>query len=160
MTSRADTVVALRAAGAAFVLQISDPIPRVLHWGADLGDLSSATASALALTGGPAQLNNSPDIPRTFSALPTEYEGWSGTPALSGHAQGRATTPRPRLVRHRVEVPSDGLGGSISLEFEDAIAGIRTDLRYQLDAQGVLSVDTSLARDAALSPRLGSPPTR
>ncbi|WP_372967308.1 alpha-galactosidase [Microbacterium sp.] len=156
MTSRADTVVALRAAGAAFVLQISDPIPRVLHWGADLGDLSPTTASALALTGGPAQLNNSPDIPRTFSALPTEYEGWSGTPALSGHAQGRATTPRPRLVRHRVEVPSDALGGSISLEFEDTIAGVRTDLRYRLDAHGVLSVDTSLARDAALSPRLGS----
>ena len=97
MTSRADTVVALRASGVAFVLQISAPIPRVLHWGADLGESTAATAYALALTASPAQLNNSPDIPRSFSALPTEYEGWSGTPALSGHAQGRATTPRPRL---------------------------------------------------------------
>lgn len=156
MTSRADTVVALRAAGAAFILQISDPIPRVLHWGADLGDLSPAQASALALTAGPAQLNNSPDIPRSFSAMPTEYEGWSGTPALSGHADGRATTPRPRLVHYDVDVPPTGLGGTVDLRFEDALTGIRTELRYRLDAHGVLAVDASLTRDAALSPRIGS----
>ncbi|MBT2474178.1 alpha-galactosidase [Microbacterium sp. ISL-103] len=156
MTCRADTVVALRAAGAAFILQISDPIPRVLHWGADIGDLSPATVSALALTAGPAQLNNSPDIPRTFSALPTEYEGWSGTAALSGHAHGRATTPRPRLVTHHVHVPADGIGGRVALTFDDTIGGLRTELTYRLDAHGVLSVDTSLTRDAALSPRIGS----
>ncbi|WP_311257627.1 alpha-galactosidase [Microbacterium sp. WCS2018Hpa-9] len=156
MTSRADTVVALRASGVAFVLQISTPIPRVLHWGADLGEATAATASALALTAGPAQLNNSPDIPRTFSALPTEYEGWSGTPALSGHAQGRATTPRPRLVRHDVVIPSDGVGGRITLEFEDEVCGIRTELRYHLDAHGVLAADASLSRAAELSPRLGA----
>ncbi|NKF34332.1 hypothetical protein HER21_48785, partial [Pseudomonas sp. BGM005] len=69
MTSRADTVVALRAAGAAFVLEIAQPIPRILHWGADLGDSTSTTASALRLTAGAAQLNNSPDSPRTFSVL-------------------------------------------------------------------------------------------
>jgi len=155
MTSRADTVVALRAAGAAFIVQISAPIPRVLHWGADLGDLDPAAVSALALTAGPAQLNNSPDIPRTFSALPTEYEGWSGTPALSGHAGGRATTPRPRLVRHDVEIPSDGVGGSIALDFEDTLTGVVTEMRYRLDAEGVLAVDMSLTRDAALSPRIG-----
>ncbi|MEV8175944.1 alpha-galactosidase [Microbacterium sp. NPDC079176] len=158
MTSRADTVVALRAAGAAFIVQISDPIPRVLHWGADLGDLDPAAVSALALTAGPAQLNNSPDIPRAFSALPTEHEGWSGTAALSGHASGRATTPRPRLVGHDVEIPSDGVGGRIVLRFDDTISGIRTELAYHLDPHGVLAVDTSLARDAALSPRIGRTP--
>ncbi|WP_091232061.1 alpha-galactosidase [Microbacterium sp. 3J1] len=156
MTSRADTVVALRASGVAFVLEITDPIPRILHWGTDLGELTESTASALALTAGPAQLNNSPDIPRAFSVLPTEYEGWSGTAAIAGNAGGRGTTPRPRLVRHDVTVPAHGAGGSITLEFEDAVSGIRTELRYRLDAHGVLAVDSSLVREAALSPRIGS----
>ncbi|WP_341957109.1 alpha-galactosidase [Microbacterium sp. LWH13-1.2] len=156
MTSRVDTVVALRAAGVAFVLEIAQPIPRILHWGADLGAPTPTTASALLLTAGPAQLNNSPDVPRTFSALPTEYEGWSGTPGLAGHAQGRATTPRPRLRAHDVEIDDVRGGGSIALRFEDAVTGLRTTLRYRLDEHGVLAVDTSVARDARLSPRLGS----
>lgn len=158
MTSRADTVVALRAAGAAFVLDIVAPIPRVLHWGADLGEVDPQTAAALALTAGPAQLNNSPDVPRAFSVLPTEYEGWSGTPAIAGNAQGRATTPRPTLAGSRSDIPADGIGGSIALEFEDAVTGIRTSLRYRLDEHGVLSIDTALVRDSSLSPRTAGVP--
>ncbi|MFJ4224340.1 alpha-galactosidase [Microbacterium sp. NPDC089695] len=157
MTSRADAVVALRALGVSFVLEIVDPIPRILHWGGDLGILDADSASALLLTAGPAQLNNSPDVPRSFSVLPTEHEGWSGTAALAGNAQGRATTPHPRLVSHDV-VASDGSGGTIRLEFEDAVTGLRTRLTYRLDAHGVLSVDTSVIRDAALSPRHGDAP--
>jgi alpha-galactosidase len=158
MTSRADDVVALRASGASFILELTRPVPRVLHWGADLGPVSADVADALALTAGPAQLNNSPDAPRAFSVLPSEYEGWSGTPALAGNAQGVATTPRPRLVSHRVERDGDDRGGRIFLDFEDAVAGLRTELRYGLDAHGVLSVDVAVTRDAALSPRAGSLP--
>lgn len=158
MTSRADTVVALRASGVALILEIVEPVPRVLHWGADLGELTPAAASALALTAGPAQLNNSPDIPRAFSVLPTEYEGWSGTAAVSGNARGRATTPRPRLVGHQVDIPRPACGGTVILEFEDAVSGIRTELRYRLDEHGVLAVDSSLTRDAVLSPRIGATP--
>ncbi|WP_253385569.1 alpha-galactosidase [Microbacterium foliorum] len=158
MTSRADAVVALRAAGASFVVHIAAPIPRVLHWGADIGEVDPATASALAHTAGPAQLNNSPDIPRTFSALPTEFEGWSGTPAIAGNAQGRATTPRPRLVAHEVEREGPESGGRITLDFEDVVTGLRTTLRYHLDEHGVLAVDAAIVRDAALSPRIGGAP--
>ncbi|PCE14867.1 alpha-galactosidase [Microbacterium sp. SZ1] len=158
MTSRVDAVVALRAAGASLVIQLAAPIPRILHWGADLGEVDPATASALELTAGPAQLNNSPDIPRTFSALPTEFEGWSGTPAITGNAQGRATTPRPRLVAHEIETSDPMRGGRIVLEFEDAVTGLRTTLRYHLDEHGVLAVDTAIVRDAALSPRISDAP--
>ncbi|MCM3779225.1 alpha-galactosidase [Microbacterium hydrocarbonoxydans] len=154
MTSRADAVVALRAAGASLVIQIAAPIPRILHWGADLGEVHPATASALELTAGPAQLNNSPDTPRTFSALPTEFEGWSGTPAIAGNAQGRATTPRPHLVAHDIEASDPTGGGRIALEFEDAVTGLRTTLRYHLDEHGVLAVDTTIVRDVGLSPRV------
>ncbi|MFB4348329.1 alpha-galactosidase [Microbacterium sp. CR_7] len=158
MTSRVDAVVALRAAGASLVIQLAAPIPRILHWGADLGEIDQATASALELTAGPAQLNNSPDVPRTFSALPTEFEGWSGTPAIAGNAQGRATTPRPRLVAHEIETSDPMRGGRIALEFEDSVTGLRTTLRYHLDEYGVLAVDTTIVRDAGLSPRIADAP--
>nr|WP_314843454.1 alpha-galactosidase [uncultured Microbacterium sp.] len=158
MTSRADTVVALRASGVSFVLELTSPIPRVLHWGADLGEIDAEAAATLALTAGPALLNNSPDVPRVFSAMPTEFEGWSGTPAISGNAQGRATTPRPRLVSHEVASTPDARGGAVDLDFEDAVTGLRTRMRYLLDEHGVLSVDFSVVRDASLSPRSGSLP--
>lgn len=157
MTSRADAVVALRSSGVSFVLELSDPLPRVLHWGRDLGRLDERAVAALALTAGAAQLNNSPDAPRRFSVLATEYEGWSGSPAIAGNAGGRATTPRPRLVRHEVE-DHDGRGGLIRLTCEDAVTGLRTTLTYRLDEHGVLSVDMSVVRDASLSSRIGAAP--
>lgn len=158
MNTSADTVVALRAAGVAFILELTEPLPRVLHWGADLGEPSDELANALSLTATPALLANSPDSPRVFSVLPTEFEAWSGTPALSGNAQGRATTPRPRLTGHRVDVPDPGHGGTVTLDLTDEVTGIRTELRYRLDRFGVLSVDLSLVRDAALSPETGAIP--
>jgi len=59
MLSGAEAVLALRAAGTAFVVEVCHPVPRVLHWGADL----DAPADDLRRTAGPAVLNNSPDRP-------------------------------------------------------------------------------------------------
>ena len=143
-------VLALRAAGTSLVIDTAASVPRVLHWGADLGPLDEASASALRQTGGPAVLNNSPDVPRTFSLWPTEFEGWAGTPAQEGHAAGTATTPRPRTqaVRHR----DDGdHGGTIEIELADTVTGLRTAMTLVLDPFGVLSVDVTVVRDGTLA---------
>ena len=143
-------VLALRAAGTSLVIDTAASVPRVLHWGADLGPLDEASASALRQTGGPAVLNNSPDVPRTFSLWPTEFEGWAGTPAQEGHAAGTATTPRPRTqaVRHR----DDGdQGGTIEIELADTVTGLRTAMTLVLDPFGVLSVDVTVVRDGSLA---------
>ncbi|MGH1549718.1 alpha-galactosidase [Leifsonia poae] len=143
-------VLALRAAGTSLVLDTGGRVPRVLHWGADLGPLDDAEAAALRETGGPAVLNNSPDIPRTFSLWPTEFEGWAGTPAQEGHAAGTATTPRPRTeaVRYR----DDGeAGGAVELDLADEITGLRSTMTLELDPFGVLSVDIAMVRDASLA---------
>src|SRR6478609_2165347 len=104
---------------------------------------------ALRETGGPAVLNNSPDIPRAFSLWPTEFEGWAGTPAQEGHAAGTATTPRPRTVAARYEDDGDD-GGRIEIELTDAVTGLRSTMSLALDRFGVLSVDVSVVRDVAL----------
>ncbi|MEV0716469.1 alpha-galactosidase [Asanoa sp. NPDC050611] len=141
MQSGTTAVIALRAGGAAFVVEICDPVPRILHWGADL----DAPADDLRRTAEPAVLNNSPDSPRVFSVWPTERDGWSGTPAQSGNASGYATTPRPSLAAHRVEVPADGVGGRLELDLVDPVAGLRSAVVCELDRFGVLAVSLSVA---------------
>ena len=93
MLLASDRIVNLRAAGVSLVIDLRPPVPVVLHWGADLGALSESAKEALSATRGTAQLNNAPDEPREFSLLPTEFEGWSGVPAIAGHRAGAATTP-------------------------------------------------------------------
>lgn len=99
-------IVSLRAAGTCFVVELSEPVPRVLHWGPDLGELSGEDAAALVLTAEAAVLNNAMDAPRRFTVWPTEAEGWSGTPAHAGHLAGTAAAPgstrwRPPAARNR-----------------------------------------------------------
>jgi alpha-galactosidase len=144
-------VLLLRAAGTSLVIDTAGRVPRVLHWGADLGPLDEAAAAGLRETAGPAVLNNSPDIPRAFSLWPTEFEGWAGTPAQEGHAAGTATTPRPRTaaVRHRT---AGDEGGSVEIDLTDEITALRSTLTLTLDRFGVLAVDVSVSRDAALAP--------
>ncbi|KQR50781.1 alpha-galactosidase [Leifsonia sp. Leaf336] len=146
-------VLALRAAGISFVLDTEGRVPRVLHWGADLGTLDQATAEALRDSGGPAVLNNSPDVPRSFSLWPSEFEGWAGTPAQEGHAAGAATTPRPHTVavRYETDGPDGDLGGRIDLDLVDEITALRSTMSIALDRFGVLAVDITVTRDAALS---------
>lgn len=147
-------VLSLRAAGTSFVIDTAGRVPRVLHWGADIGPLDEVAAAALRDTAGPAVLNNSPDIPRAFSLWPTEFEGWAGTPAQEGHAAGSATTPRPRTVavRHRQDGRAGEDGGVIEIDLVDDITALRSTMSLALDRFGVLAVDVSLVRDTSLSP--------
>src|SRR5258707_15841979 len=108
-----DTVLGLRAAGSSLVVDAGGRMPRVLHWGADLGPIDAALAGALRASATPAILNNSPDVPRALTLWPTEFESWHGTPAQSGNAAGTATTPRPELVAARWDEEPAG-GGTIS----------------------------------------------
>ncbi|MEV4619439.1 alpha-galactosidase [Asanoa sp. NPDC049573] len=140
-------VLALRAGGTAFVVEVGRPVPQVLHWGADPGP---GRDDDLRLTSAPAVLNNSPDVPRVLSVWPTERDGWSGTPAQSGNAAGFGTTPRPELEAHSVDVPADGVGGRIEFRFVDRVCALRSAVVYELDRFGVLAVTMSVERDAAL----------
>ncbi|SCG77050.1 hypothetical protein [Micromonospora inositola] len=106
MLSGTDAVIAIRAGGTAFIVEVHHPTPRVLHWGADLGGPTDGRNEELRLTAESAILNNSPDEPRVLSVWPSEYDGWSGTTAQSGNAQGYATTPRPTRPRSTAPSPA------------------------------------------------------
>lgn len=144
MSSPTPAVVQLRAAGTSVVVELAEPVPRVLHWGTDLGDLDDRALAALSRTGVAGVLNNSLDVTRQFSVWPTEAEGWSGTPAHEGHRAGTATTPRPRLTGAR----RGDDGRSLTLELADDVSGLDVRLVYTLHPSGVLAVDAELTARA------------
>ena len=147
MPSKPARTVTLRAAGTCFAVELTEPVPRVLHWGADLGELTGADLSALSRTAEPSILANSPDILRQFTVWPTEADGWSGTPAHSGHLDGGAAAPRLALTgsSHRHD---DGGGGELTLDLTDDGAGLDVSLHYRLAPSGVLGVSARLTRRA------------
>ncbi|WNI19392.1 alpha-galactosidase [Actinacidiphila sp. ITFR-21] len=144
-------IVSLRAAGTCFVMELSEPVPRVLHWGADLGDLSDTDTAALGLTADAAVLNNSLDVPRRFTVWPTEADGWSGVPGHAGHLAGGAAAPRLTTRATAVHQEPAG-GGELTVELTDDTAGLDFTVRYTLDPSGVLAVATGITRHAAADP--------
>lgn len=148
MTATFGPVHLLRADGVAFILlEGSSGLPRVLHWGADRG-IDAEELLQLAATSSPATLNNAPDVPRLFTTWPSEADGWSGTPALRGHAEGTATAPRVHVTEVTCDHWPDG-GGVIAIRYRDDAAQMSILQEYELDRFGVLAVQTELQRDAS-----------
>jgi alpha-galactosidase len=145
MPSTPTRTVHLRAAGTSFVVRLDRPVPAILHWGADLGELQDAELESLGRTAEPAILNNAPDIRRRFTVWPTEADGWSGTPAHQGHLAGAATAPRLALADYELHQDQAG-GGELTLRLDDSGAGLDIVLRYRLDPHGVLSAGAELTR--------------
>jgi alpha-galactosidase len=135
-------MVHLRAAGVSLVLDLGGPLPSVLHWGGDLGDLSPADLETVREGGGAARLANSPDSPRRFSVLPLESQMWSGVPAISGHRGGSATTPRPRLASW------SATDSSVTLVVDEPIAGLSLTQTFRLTRDGILAVDLAVTAGA------------
>ncbi|MER6612137.1 alpha-galactosidase [Streptomyces xantholiticus] len=132
-----DDYLHLRAAGMSLVLDCTGALlPRVVHWGADLGELTDDALAALALVEATQIMSNTLDAAAQVSVVPQQSAGWLGTAGLTGHRDGRdfstAFTVRSvqadavqadageSPVRHRVAVdavdPSAGLALALELE--------------------------------------------
>ncbi|WP_036319747.1 alpha-galactosidase [Microbacterium indicum] len=135
--------LSLRGGGSSVVVALGTDVPRILHWGADVGALSDADLAALAAADGVGVLGSEPNAPRTFPLWATQREAWSGTPTLDGHAAGSATTPRPRLASWE----RTGEGSAVFV-LEDRITRLTLRVALAVDRFGVLSVDERLERGA------------
>ncbi len=160
------SLVHLRAAGTSLLLDTEGPsLPRVLHWGADLGDLAldGERAAAVRAAVVPATPRSALDEPMVLSVLPTEADGWSGAPGVSGHRHGAAAQPVLRL--QDVESTYDeGGGGRIVARAADDAAGLVVEVTLALDEHGVLDVSAAVTNTgdgvydlAALRPLLPLP---
>src|SRR3954452_19281497 len=93
-------IVHLRGGRVSIVIELAAPVPRVLHWGADLGELNGDDLDTLRLSAIPPVTHNSTNDPRHFSVVPTGADAWAGTPGIAGPLSHGTAFPRFRLESH------------------------------------------------------------
>jgi alpha-galactosidase len=126
----------LRAAGVSFVLDARGAaVPAIVHWGRDLGDLSSDDLTALTDAQVPAVGPSSLDAPFRLTLMPSLADGWSARPAVA--FQSDAHIP---ATPHLVAVARDGNELAVSSSWGDA--EITTDIA--LSPEGVLTQRTTV----------------
>lgn len=129
----------LRAAGSALVLDFQgDRAPRVLHWGADLGEFTDETIEELRIAAQLGRGHSAFDEPLSPSLTRDQAEGFLGIPAVSGHRSGRAFSP---LFRVR-EVQTGESYCEIDLVDRSAELGLKISIT--LDAAGILRTQSIL----------------
>ena len=143
----------LRAAGSSLVLDATGPgVPVVLHWGTDLGELTAADLTGLAVASRPAVGPSSIDTPLRLSLLPSLAEGWSGRPALTGFRTGAG----PVDVALTLVAVHPGADNTLTVDLTDAAASVQVTVELQLTVQGVLRVRHTLTNTGDTAFELGS----
>ncbi|MFG6195244.1 alpha-galactosidase [Nonomuraea sp. JJY05] len=133
----------LSAAGAALVLDAAGPgLPRVRHFGADLGSATGAD-----LTPAFASLTAAPPL------LPAHGDSWYGRPGLSGGRDGEHWPVRWTLDRFDADA-TPGRGGTVTVAASDARAGLELVSELAMDAGGLVTMRHTLTNTAAAPYRL------
>ena len=131
--SAASEITHLRAAGVSLVLDLGGgTLPRVLHWGADLGEPTPAELMDLRLASAPQPVGFSVDGPVEVAVLPEQSAGWLGTPGLIGNRGGRSFSTAFRVIR------ATRTGTVLRVQAEDTDACLGLDLDLELTAAGLV----------------------
>jgi alpha-galactosidase len=136
------SVIHLRAGGVSLVLDACGgpgvPLPVVLHWGPDLGDVDGhGLAEALV----PAAARSAIDRPVRRRLLPMPVDGWRLRPGLAG-ARPDGGGWSPRFLVRSLEVTEDGTAAVV--EAADDEAGLALVTRVRLHPSGVLETGHTL----------------
>ncbi|TDD52100.1 alpha-galactosidase [Kribbella antibiotica] len=132
-------VLQLRAAGVSLVLDCSGPaLPSVLHWGADLGELSERALLELRRGAGAAQDGNGLDENRPIAIVPEYSAGWFGLPGLNGHRDGQDFSASFRLV----DVAQ--ADNTVVVDAADTEAGLTIRLTVELTDSGLVRAKADL----------------
>ncbi|MFD9866462.1 alpha-galactosidase [Streptomyces niveus] len=143
----------LRAAGTSLVLdRTGDRLPRVVHWGDDLGDQDGtglAGLADLATASAARQMTNTLDLPVPLSLLPEHSAGWLGTPGLTGHRDGAdfsaAFTVRSIRALRTPDLPQ---AHQLTVDAVDEHARLGLVLEIELTASGLVRQRATLTNRA------------
>ncbi|WP_297603190.1 alpha-galactosidase [Microcella sp.] len=123
-------------------------VPRVVHWGRDLGEVESTMLEQVAAAV-PAIAPSSPDAPLLPSVLAGPAEGWSGFPALIAHRSASAPARLPlRIHRTGMSQPDES---SVSVELvahDDGGALLTIGWHARLSPEGVLVIGLDARAEA------------
>ncbi|MEU0957044.1 alpha-galactosidase [Streptomyces niveus] len=143
----------LRAAGTSLVLDCAgDRLPRVVHWGDDLGDQDGtglAGLADLAMASAARQMTNTLDLPVPLSLLPEQSAGWLGTPGLTGHRDGAdfSAAFAVRSIR-TLRTPDLPQAHQLTVDAVDEHARLGLVLEIELTASGLVRQRATLTNRA------------
>jgi alpha-galactosidase len=164
MASITADAVHLRASGVSLVVAVGDRrLPRVVHWGADLGDLDAATLSVLiAASAAPHDSAHHHGDGRAehhaVAILPEHSWGWLGTPGVSGHRDGRDHSTR--FAVGAIDLASEGAGDRaiqrLSVRAADSVADLAVTIVIEMLASGLVRARATLESTGPGSGGVGS----
>ncbi|MEV4917372.1 alpha-galactosidase [Streptomyces tirandamycinicus] len=148
-TDRPPALLHFRAAGTSVLVDCSGTrLPRILHWGADLGEHPGAASggdglAALAAAGLAQLVTSVPDVPVPVAVLPEQSAGWLGTPGLSGHRAGAGFSPS--FTVRALDTPAPR---QLTVQAGDARTGLGLRLELELTPSGLVRQRAALTNDA------------
>ncbi|QNE21124.1 alpha-galactosidase [Kribbella qitaiheensis] len=132
-------VLQLRSAGVSLLLDCSGPaLPSVLHWGADLGELSDTALVDFRRGAGAIQVGNGLDENQPVALIPEYSSGWFGLPGLNGHRDGQDFSASFQLT----EVAQTG--NTVQVTAADPQAGLSLALVVELTDSGLVRAKAEL----------------
>ncbi|MEU5670511.1 alpha-galactosidase [Micromonospora sp. NPDC047753] len=141
------TILHLRRARTSLVLDARGPgLPRIVHWGGDVGALDDDGLRQLSDATVPPVVPSSFDEPTVLSLLPEASAGWSGRPGLAGHRDGRDWSTAFRLDGLDVHDTGPGMA-LLTVRASDPAAGLTVTIEITLDPYGLLTVRHRLRND-------------
>ena len=123
-----------------------ETLPSVLHWGADLGDLSPVELASIALTAQRPPVGASVDVPLELGLVPESSSGWLGTPGLLGHRDGASFSTRFLTTGITVEdLDQDPtISSRVRITAADEAVGLDLTIVLELAHSGLLKAQASV----------------
>lgn len=143
------TPVHLRRGGVSLLLaedQFGAPV--IVHWGGDLGELTTQQLAAFVAVRRPGRPMSALDYPRQTALVPTTAAGFTGTPGLEGFRVGADETSTPHPDRWTWQHVSTGDLDAVRLSGSDADSGWLVDVELELTDVGLVRMRTSVTNDA------------
>ena len=132
----------LRRGGVSLVVDLSGGrLPRILHWGADLGELDGRQLADLRTATLPTIGDSAVTYPQPVPVVPQLAEGWLGRPGVTGNRHGRAFAPWFR------EATSSVAEDRIESVASDPESALTLTTRIGLTMEGVVTLDCALRND-------------
>ena len=140
---RDGTFLHFRSAGTSLALDCTGTgLPRVVHWGEDLGELSPSTLAAVVRAGRPQIATNNVDVVVPLAVLPEHSAGWQGTPGLTGHRAGADFSTAFSVTSLEQD------GQSVEVTAEDVVAGLELRLEIELTDSGLVRQRATVTNQA------------
>ncbi len=153
VTDQPTGVVHLRRGGTSVVVDLHDGrLPRILHWGPDLGDTTAADLASLAQAVQPMVGDSAVTYPQPVPVVPQLAEGWLGRPGIVGSRSGRDFAPLFRGAQSQHVAGPDR--SSLRTEAFDDVGDLRMVVEIELTDHGLLRVAVELVNEGASPYRL------